>query len=43
MTCMHDRDEQCFMDCPNCPRAKHNKPDADELYDVWVDEQSEED
>lgn len=21
MTCMHDRDEQCFEDCPNCVRS----------------------
>ena len=23
MTCMHDRDEQCFRDCPRCARYKY--------------------
>ena len=22
MTCMHDNNEQCFEDCPRCPRYK---------------------
>lgn len=22
MTCMHDRDTQCFSDCPNCVRRE---------------------
>lgn len=23
MTCMHNRDEQCFEDCPDCERARY--------------------
>lgn len=26
MTCMHDRDVQCFLDCPNCVR--HEEPEC---------------
>lgn len=25
VTCMHDRDEQCFGDCPGCARAEINR------------------
>ncbi len=29
MTCMYDRDEQCFEDCPGCPRATNTDFEAD--------------
>ena len=25
LTCMHDRDEQCFGDCDGCVRAEINR------------------
>lgn len=40
-TCMHDRDVQCFRDCPGCCRNKPGEPDWDFLIDLSRDERSE--
>lgn len=42
MTCMHDRNEQCFGDCPNCPRANSFEPDPDDLRDEMLDREADE-
>jgi hypothetical protein len=41
MTCMYNRDEQCFKDCPNCPRAC-SKSDPDDERDESLDWEEEE-
>ena len=33
MTCMRDRDIQCFEDCKGCPRAQDIDEDDDRLFD----------
>ena len=40
MTCMYDRDDQCFEDCPGCPRAV-GEPDPDDLRDYYMDDELE--
>lgn len=37
MTCMYDRDEECFEDCPTCPRAA-SEPDPDDMRDWEMEE-----
>jgi len=39
MTCMHDRDEQCFENCPGCIRAENSEPDPDYLYDCMREDE----
>lgn len=39
--CMKDRFEECFEDCPNCPRADHSEPDPDEEYERYREERTE--
>lgn len=36
--CIHDRFEQCFHDCENCPRADISEPDTDFIYDMIKEE-----
>ena len=36
--CIHDRFEQCFHDCENCPRAEKTEPGADELVEIEREE-----
>lgn len=40
MTCMYDRDEQCFEDCIGCPRAINTDYEAD-YADLIGDEMRE--
>lgn len=40
MTCMYDRDDECFEDCPGCPRAA-GEPDPDDLRDYYMDDELE--
>lgn len=36
MSCMYDPYEQCFGDCPNCPRCRQEQ-DPDEQYEEMRD------
>lgn len=36
--CIHDRFEQCFHDCENCPRKDKPEPDPDELFEMERDD-----
>lgn len=41
MICMYDRNEQCFEDCPTCPRSV-SEPDPDDVRDWEMEEEEDE-
>lgn len=40
-TCMHDRDTQCFCDCPECVRSINTEIDWDRAYEEEKEMSSE--